>query len=125
MKATPFPLPHRAPGGTAALLVEGPNKKVLWVPDADTLEGWDTPLEKLIGQVEAAFVDGTFYSADELGGRDMAEVPHPLMKDTLETIESWPGRDKVQFIHLNHTNPQLSQASEGVPVAQEGAVFSL
>ena len=59
--------------------------------------------------VDVAYLDGTFYDAGELPGRDMSEIPHPFIQETLQRLAALPAeqRAKVRFIHLNHTNPAL------------------
>ena len=54
-------------------------------------------------------LDGTFYNINELPGRDMSKIPHPFIVETMELIEK--DKNKVFFIHLNHTNPALKQNS--------------
>ena len=58
--------------------------------------------------------DGTFFDAAELGHRDMSEIPHPFIVESLALMAAWPTaeRDKVHFIHLNHTNRLLDPASD-------------
>jgi pyrroloquinoline quinone biosynthesis protein B len=76
------------------------------------------------------FLDGTFYSAGELPGRRMAEVPHPLVQESISIFKDLPETDrkKIWFIHINHTNPVLDKTSreyaeikqKGFGVAEEG-----
>lgn len=77
--------------------------------------------------MDYAFLDATFYSGDELAGRDMSKVPHPLVTDTMERLDGLGG--KVWFIHFNHTNPLLEDPSlverRGFHVAREGDIFEL
>jgi len=48
-------------------------------------------------------LDATFFSADELPGRDLSQISHPLATDTAEQLA---GVDcDVRLIHLNHSNP--------------------
>ena len=54
-------------------------------------------------QVDLSFLDSTFYSPEELGRRDLGDVPHPLVTDTaarLQVRTSQPGRST-----LNHGPP--------------------
>jgi pyrroloquinoline quinone biosynthesis protein B len=46
---------------------------------------------------------------DELPGRDMSKVPHPLVQHTMALLQDQPAseRAKVWFIHMNHGNPLL------------------
>lgn len=43
----------------------------------------------------------------------MAEIPHPLIAASIERFSVIPQteRDKIRFLHLNHTNPVLDLAS--------------
>ena len=68
----------------------------------------------MVATVDYAFLDGTFHDGAELGHRDMAEVPHPFIVESLALMADWPAeeRNKVHFIHLNHTNPLLQADSE-------------
>jgi pyrroloquinoline quinone biosynthesis protein B len=111
---TPFAVPHRDEySETVGFVVAGPNKKVLYLPDIDKWERWSTRIEDRIAQVDAAYVDGTFFSATEIPGRAMAEVPHPFVEESLARFASLPPgeRKKIHFVHLNHTNPALDPSS--------------
>ncbi|NNF95190.1 MAG: pyrroloquinoline quinone biosynthesis protein PqqB, partial [Altererythrobacter sp.] len=52
-------------------------------------------------------VDATFWDDNELKGRDMSEIPHPRVTQTMDLLQDLPAseRAKVHFIHYNHTNP--------------------
>jgi pyrroloquinoline quinone biosynthesis protein B len=74
------------------------------------------------------FLDGTFFSADEIPGRTIADIPHPLVPDTAARLTAaGPSAARVFFVHLNHTNRLLWDAqarkdleSRGLGVAEEG-----
>ena len=96
--------------------IEGPTKKVLFIPDIDSWKDWDaagTRIETEIAKVDVAYLDGTFYDGRELPERARAEIRHPPMVDTMERLRAWaasrPGA--VRFIHLNHTNPVLHEVA--------------
>jgi hypothetical protein len=60
-------------------------------------------------------IDGTFYDGDELPGRDLSELGHPLMTDTMGRFADRLGPDfELWFIHLNHSNPVLDPDAGGV-----------
>lgn len=108
MSITATQVPHRDEfSDTVAFTIEGPNRRVLFVPDIDSWSRTAGLLETLIAEVDVAYLDATFYDGRELPGRDLREIPHPLMVDTMEMLEERatanPGR--FRFIHLNHTNP--------------------
>lgn len=119
-----LPVPHRDEySETAAFLVNGPAKTALYLPDIDSWSQWEINLNELIEQIDLAFLDGTFYSDGELPGRDMSEIPHPRVLDTMDLLASLPGehRAKVRFFHFNHTNPLLDPAgSETARVRELG-----
>jgi pyrroloquinoline quinone biosynthesis protein B len=88
-----------------------------------------------IKEVDFAFLDGTFYDAAEVGYRDISEIPHPFIVESLSLFESLDAvdRKKIYFIHFNHTNPLLNPESDesknvlnlGFQIAREGMVFKL
>ncbi len=136
VRVTPLLVPHRDEfSETVGYLIKGKTKTALFIPDIDKWEKWDTAIEELIPQVDYALLDATFYSADELKGRTMAEVPHPLVVESMDRFRdlSPAQKRKVIFIHLNHTNPLLDSSSPeslavtdaGFNVASEGLVLPL
>ena len=58
-------------------------------------------------------LDATFYESEEIN-RDISEVPHPLVSETISLLENLTIEDKskVYFIHMNHTNIMLDPKSE-------------
>jgi len=110
LTATPIPVPHRAEySETVGFRIQGPNRSVLYISDIDKWERWDRPIEKLVAEVDVAYLDGTFFAEGEIPGRSMAEVPHPFIEESMKRFEALPRSDraKIRFIHLNHTNPAL------------------
>ncbi len=123
---TPLRVPHRDEySETVAFVVRGPSHAILWLPDIDKWEKWPTPLESVLAQVDVAWLDGTFYDASELPGRDLREIPHPLMTETLSRLAASPMLAKVRFIHLNQSNPLLRERRPGVIAARDGERFGL
>jgi len=116
-------VPHRNEyADTVGYLIEGQRAKVLYIPDIDRWEPWDRDIRALVESVDVAFLDATFASGDELPGRDMSRVPHPLVSDSVARLAGLGAR--VRFIHLNHTNPLLDDPKPlealGFRVAFEG-----
>lgn len=74
----------------------------------------------MLERVDVAYIDGTFYDASELPGRDLTEIPHPLMTETLARLRGSPLLAKVRFIHLNQSNPLLRERRPNVVVARDG-----
>ena len=117
---TPLVVPHRDEySETVGFIVRGPHAKVLWLPDIDKWEKWTTPLESVLEGVDVAYLDGTFFDASELPGRDLSEIPHPTIGETMKRLQGKPVRAKVRFIHLNQSNPLLRKRGE-VRIAVEG-----
>jgi len=136
LKITPILVPHRDEfSETVAFIVAGHRRSVLWLPDIDKWQRYKTPIEKVIASVDRAYLDGTFYAADELPGRNMSEIPHPFIVESMERFAPLPAREraKVHFVHLNHSNPALRSDSaaaqtirkNGYALAVQGARFSL
>ncbi len=133
---TPVAVPHRGEyTDTFGFLVRGPSRSLLYIPDIDKWERWDRPVEGLIREVDVALLDGTFFRNGEIPGRDMSEISHPFIEESLQRFAALPPeeRAKVAFIHLNHTNPAVEPDGEaqrhigaaGMSVAAEGQVFGL
>ena len=103
-------VPHRDEiSATYAYLIKGPSKTALFLPDIDKWEKWSLSIDSLVKTVDFAFIDATFYSSDELPGRNMSEIPHPLVEETIERAKKWSKgtRQKIILTHFNHTNPLL------------------
>lgn len=128
LQARPFAVAHRAEyTDTFGWIVQGPERALLYVPDADSWDLWPVPFEQLLDQVQLALVDGSFWSGRELGDRPQSEVPHPPVSLTLQRLAGRAGNPPVRFIHLNHTNPLWDEAAaeraalgEGFGVAATG-----
>ena len=115
LKVKPILVPHRDEfSETVGFIIEGPRKKLLFIPDIDKWEKWQTDIVSLIKEVDHALIDGTFFSAAELGNRNIAEIPHPLVQESMQLFDSLPAKEKekIMFIHFNHTNPLLNEDSE-------------
>ena len=135
VSVTPFLVPHRDEfSETVGYRIESAVKKVLFMPDIDKWHVWDKNISEQIRAVDAALLDATFFSADELPGRDMAEIPHPYVEESLEQFSDLPASEKkkIIFIHFNHTNPLILDSPEreyveklGYRVASEGDMISL
>jgi pyrroloquinoline quinone biosynthesis protein B len=133
---TSFAVPHRDEySDTLAFLFRGPRSSLLYVPDTDSWARWSRPLPEVLAGVDVALLDGTFYSLNELPGRDVGQIGHPLMSATMDLLDPLvrSGKTRVFFTHLNHSNPTLDPASperadmqrRGFYVVDEGQEFAL
>lgn len=111
---TPVQVPHRDEySETAGYIIKGKNKKALFIPDIDKWEKWDRDLSQLAKEFDFLLIDATFYNSKEIN-RDISEIPHPLVTETIDLLNglSIENRNKVYFIHMNHTNMMLDPDSE-------------
>jgi pyrroloquinoline quinone biosynthesis protein B len=110
VSVVPIRVPHRDEyADTVGFVIEGPGRRVLYIPDTDSWRTWTPQLTQIIEGVDVAILDGTFYSAAELPGRDVSTIGHPLITDTMDLLEPLL-RERglsVYFTHLNHSNPAL------------------
>jgi pyrroloquinoline quinone biosynthesis protein B len=133
---TPIQVPHRDEySETVGYVIEGTHKKALYIPDIDKWAKWEVSIVEMIKNVDYAFLDGTFFDEKEINNRDISEIPHPFIIESLKLFEELDEseKSKVYFIHLNHTNPVLnSESSEykkvisaGFNIAKTGMEFFL
>lgn len=133
---TPMRVPHRDEySETVGFRIAGPASSLLFIPDIDKWERWNRPIGEMALSVDHILLDGTFFSVSEIPGRNMAEIPHPFVTETIEVLSSLPNEEKkkVHFIHLNHTNPMLQPDSDeakavkatGMQIARRGMTFPL
>ena len=111
-KVQPLLVPHRDEfSETVGFKISGPDKKALFIPDINKWNIWEKALVGEVREVDYAFIDATFYQKSELPGRNMSEIPHPFVPETKALFSNSPlqEKNKIHFIHLNHTNPLLRQ----------------
>jgi pyrroloquinoline quinone biosynthesis protein B len=131
LQITPLLVPHRSEfSDTLAVQISGPDRTLFYCPDIDRWEAWDRELPDYLAGIDIALLDGTFYSSEELPGRDLREIPHPLIRDTAGRLRESPCL--VRFIHINHSNPLLQPgpardwlAGLGMGIAAEGERWTL
>jgi pyrroloquinoline quinone biosynthesis protein B len=130
LKVIPIKVPHRDEySETVGYKIVGKTKKVLFIPDIDKWSEWERDIIQEVKNVDYALIDGTFYNGSELN-RDMSEIPHPSIEETIGLFLNEPiqERNKIYFIHINHTNPILTNKNNiksnienfGFNIAQKG-----
>lgn len=133
---TAIQAPHRDEyADTLGFLISGPDRTIFYLPDTDSWAAWTPPVTELLENVDIALIDGTFFSADELPGRRVEEIGHPLIEQSMDLLQGLVDDDGLQvyFTHLNHSNPVLDPdgqtrrriESRGFHVLDEGQEFSL
>jgi pyrroloquinoline quinone biosynthesis protein B len=114
-----FQLRDEASGGTA-----------LFAPNVGELTG---QLRDAVAGSDVVFLDGTFWSDDELaavrpGARSAREMNHlPISDGSLDFLRQSPARRKI-YTHINNTNPILMPGSReraqveraGIEIAHDG-----
>jgi pyrroloquinoline quinone biosynthesis protein B len=114
LKVTPFLVPHRDEfSETVGYKIEGKNKTALFIPDINKWEKWRKNIVEEVQKVDYAFLDATFFKEGEIN-RPMSEIPHPFIEETIHLFknEDIATKNKVVFIHFNHTNPALQTTSK-------------
>ena len=118
LKVIPFRVPHRDEfSETVGFKITGPNKSVLFIPDIDKWEKWETNISEAISEIDYAFIDATFYDGKELNNRDISQIPHPFIIESMELFKALPLSEKqkiyfIHFNHTNHTNPVINSKSD-------------
>ncbi len=141
VSVTPFQVPHRDEySDTVGFRIQTPGKSLVYLPDIDKWSKWDRSIEKVVSDCDYALLDGSFFADGELPNRDMSQIPHPFIEESIALFANLEAdvRKRVHFIHLNHTNPaiqfngdpkknqaarQIEQA--GLNLARQGQVISL
>jgi pyrroloquinoline quinone biosynthesis protein B len=132
---TPLKVPHRDEfSETVGFRIETAEKSLLFIPDIDKWPLWDRDIRAEVARVDVALLDATFYQEGELPNRNMREIPHPFVSETVSLFSplSESEKRKVKFIHFNHTNPLIFEGPEreivkklGFEVATEGERIEL
>jgi pyrroloquinoline quinone biosynthesis protein B len=127
-----IPVPHRADftaTNAFSMLVDG-SPWALYLPDIDTWDAWPEA-DDVIAAHDLCLLDATFGSMDELPGRSIADIPHPLVGDTLSRFAHHTDGTTIVLTHINHSNELNDPQSElttralnaGFTIASDGMVF--
>lgn len=117
ISVTPFRVPHRDEySETVGFRISTKDHNIIFIPDIDKWQKWNQDIRKVVQQNDLLFVDGTFFKEGELPGVKMQEVPHPFIKETMNLLSdiSIKEKEKVYFIHMNHTNPALIRDTSAI-----------
>ena len=132
VKITPIPVPHRGEfTDTMAYALRGSNLSLFYCPDIDRWEQWRYDVREVVSHTDISLLDGSFFSGNELPGRDMSKIPHPQVTDTVNRLQGV--QTQVYFIHFNHSNPLLDAnsperhwlQSQGFAVGEQGQRWKL
>ena len=127
LQVTPFLVPHRDKfSETVGYKIQGKHKTALFIPDINKWNKWSKNIVEEVKKVDVAFLDATFFKDGEIN-RPMAEIPHPFIEETVALFknETYATKNKVIFIHFNHTNPALQKnAAERKELEKQGFQFA-
>jgi pyrroloquinoline quinone biosynthesis protein B len=129
-------VPHRDEfADTVGFVFRGPTASLLFLPDINSWSLWDRDVAEAVASLDVALLDGSFWSMDEMPGRAVEDIPHPLMTQTMDALQGVVDRNvsRVVLTHLNNSNPaldaggaqQLEIARRGFELAREGMRFEL
>ena len=135
LKVTPILVPHRDEfSETVGYKIEGQNKTALFIPDIDKWQKWERNIIEEVKKVDYAFLDASFFRDGEID-RDMSKIPHPFTTQTTTLFENedLETKNKIHFIHFNHSNPTIKDSHRlkdsilnlGFRFAKEGDVYDL
>lgn len=124
-------VPHRGEySDTLAFSVRGKRDSAFYCPDIDRWSDWNKDVREVVLSHRVNFLDATFFDANELPGRDLSTIPHPLVTDTVARLAHCS--TEVVLIHLNHSNPLYQKGraldwvlEQGLTVGTTGKVWTL
>jgi pyrroloquinoline quinone biosynthesis protein B len=103
-----FPVPHR--GEYTDTVGVSINDEILYVPDIDDWRAWPNARAE-VARHKVCILDGTFFSPDELPGRNLKEISHPFITDTIDFFADLAKDRRIILTHFNHSNPVCDPAS--------------
>ena len=129
-------VPHRDEfADTVGFVFRGPSASLLFLPDINAWRLWDKDLAETVEGVDVALLDGSFWSMEEMPGRRVEDIPHPLITQTMDALQQVVDHEqsRVVLTHFNNSNPALDEggpqqaeiARRGFEVAREGMLFEL
>jgi pyrroloquinoline quinone biosynthesis protein B len=106
LAVTAVPVPHRGEYSDTVAMSVSINRRpwMLYLPDIDDWDSWPGAEEEIANH-DVALIDATFSSSDELHGRDIEAVPHPLVPDTIARFRHLTSETQMILTHMNHSNP--------------------
>jgi pyrroloquinoline quinone biosynthesis protein B len=141
LEARLFPVPGKVPGYLSELEKNAPETTVgIRITDTRTgkrlayaagIQAYDSGTLAELAAADLRFVDGTFFTADELlalkpGAADahaMGHLPVGGPGGSLEILSGMPGRSI--YIHINNTNPMVDGGSaEALEVRERGLTIA-
>ncbi len=134
LKIRPLKVPHRDElTDTYGFIIKN-QKKILIITDISKWQHWNNSLPNLIKEVDLAFIDGTFFDRKELLHRNINKIGHPMIKETMKLLQPLKiaEKNKIHFIHLNHSNPVISvKKTKNIirkmrfKIAQQSQIFNM
>ena len=136
-----FKVPHRDEfSDTVGFKISTESKSMVYLPDIDKWSKWNRAIENVVESTDIALLDGTFFDNGELPNRDMSQIPHPFVVESIKrfSVLERGVRSRIKFIHFNHTNPAIQFSGDpklnaaarrieaaGMGLARQGARIAL
>jgi len=119
LSVVPMAVPHRGEfSDTVGYLIRSPSRTLFFCPDINGWSQCEFNVREFFKSVDIALLDATFFDQGELPGRDMSQIPHPLVRESVEFFQGIS--TEICFVHLNHTNPLWRDGVEQKWVAGQG-----
>lgn len=113
---TPFFVSHRNEDADTVGYRLINHKTLLYIPDIDRISD---AIQQRIAEADIAIIDGTFYSSRELPQRNLSDIPHPFVKDSIRNLRSALPSTAIFYTHFNHSNPLNDSASTATKMIRE------
>ena len=132
----PFLVPHRNEmSETVGYRIQSNKKTIIYLPDIDSWEDWDCDIITLVKNNNHLFIDGTFYDKNEIQDRNILNIPHPPITETVQKLLmlNTKEKNKIFFTHLNHSNVLIHEnypetinlINEGYGIAFDGQTINI
>ena len=83
------------------ILFENSSKRILFIPDIDKWEKWDTDINTLIQSVDPSIAGWIlFILALSFPNREMSEIPHPFVIESMDLFSTLAQEEKKEnYVH--------------------------
>jgi len=123
-----FEVKHRSElSETVGYRIKANDKSIIYLPDLDHYREFVNEIKNIIKDNNLIFLDGTFYDKKEIKNRDINDIPHPEILESMSVFSKLNDSEKkkIHFIHFNHTNPTIDiESIEAKKVIQNGFLLS-
>ncbi|HEY6063728.1 MAG TPA: hypothetical protein VIV35_08975 [Chitinophagaceae bacterium] len=65
------------------------------------IDKWEKDTRDMVKQSDYQLLDGTFHKDEELPGRNMAEIPHSLVEESMDLFNKFGAWEKKDLVYPN------------------------